>query len=114
MDQSAAWSGKALAGRHHDRRSASSSSATASSSSSTRISEGEFSEFYKDGLQAAVDLASRRKKAFGHLRGGGPGGHGLPPHVHHRSPSRGGQAREGRDGPREWSVRLPRLPSGAS
>ena len=44
--------------------SASSSSATASSSSSTRISEGEFSEFYKDGLQAAVDLASRRKKAL--------------------------------------------------
>jgi hypothetical protein len=36
----------------------------ASSSSSTRISEGEFSEFYKDGLQAAVDLASRRKKAL--------------------------------------------------
>ena len=43
--------------------SASSSSATASSSSSTRISEGEFSEFYKEG-QAAVDLASRRKKAL--------------------------------------------------
>ena len=36
----------------------------AGSSSSTRISEGEFSEFYKDGLQAAVDLASRRKKAL--------------------------------------------------